>query len=199
MRPPSPGDNPLVWEPQEGFGIPENPDGRRILVVEDDAPIREVLVTTLRLSGFRVASAEDGAVALDVARSWRPELVLMDLMLPGADGWELTAAIRDDPVLDNPPVIVLSARVREVDRQRAFDAGAVHFMPKPCRARDLLEVIRTFLTERDEAAPAHEPGRPASVAPEPPELRVSDPSMSAISGSLEVVVDDPSLPPHEDS
>ncbi len=199
MKPPSPGDGPLLWEPQEGFGIPESPDGRRILVVEDDAPIREVLVTTLRLSGFRVASAEDGTVALDVARSWRPELVLMDLMLPGADGWELTAAIRDDPELGNPPVIVLSARVREVDRQRAFDAGAVHFMPKPCRAGELLQVIRTFLDEADEAAP-----RPPSVTrAQPDHERLDEESSMEIATSMEldqsveIEVDDSSLPPPE--
>jgi CheY-like chemotaxis protein len=78
-------------------------------------------------------------------------------MLPGADGWELTAAIRDDPSLGSAPVVVLSARVREADRQRAFDAGAVHFLPKPCRAGDLLEVIRTFLAEQDEASPSPSP------------------------------------------
>jgi CheY-like chemotaxis protein len=82
MKPPSQGDDPQSWEAQEGTGIPEYPDGRRILVVEDDAPIREVLVTTLRLSGYRVASAEDGNVALDVARAYKPELVLMDSCSP---------------------------------------------------------------------------------------------------------------------
>jgi len=186
MKPPSHGDDPRGWEAQEGLGIPENPEGRRILVVEDDAPIREVLVTTLRLSGYRVASAEDGNVALDVARAYKPELILMDLMLPGADGWELTSEIRDDPLLGSPPVIVLSARVREADRQRAFDAGAVHFLPKPCRAGDLLEVIRTFLTEKDEASP--EEIAEVTGANPLPEI-VYDPSQASLSGSMDFVVD----------
>ncbi|MCP4867748.1 MAG: response regulator [Proteobacteria bacterium] len=188
MKPPSHGEDPRSWEAQEGLGIPENPDGRRILVVEDDAPIREVLVTTLRLSGYRVASAEDGTVALDVARAYKPELILMDLMLPGADGWELTQEIRSDPLLGAPPVIVLSARVREADRQRAFDAGAVHFLPKPCRAGDLLEVIRTFLTEKDEASPeqiADVTG--ANALPDVPDAE--DSSQFSLSGSMEFVVD----------
>ncbi len=191
MKPPSQGDDPRSWEAQEGLGIPENPDGRRILVVEDNAPIREVLVTTLRLSGYRVASAEDGTVAMDVARAWKPELVLMDLMLPGADGWELTSAIRTDPNLSNPPVIVLSARVREADRQRAFDAGAVHFLPKPCRAGDLLEVIRTFLTEKDEASPeliADVTGAALDALDEGDDSTTLD----SLSASMEFVVDDES-------
>jgi two-component system, OmpR family, response regulator len=149
MRPPYPGDDHRLWEPDDAAGIPEDPEGRRILVVEDDAPIREVLVTTLRLSGYRVASVGEGVEAEGVALSFRPELVLMDLMLPDMDGWEITKRIKAHPQLGNPPVIVLSARVREVDRQRAFAAGAVHFLPKPCRASDLLEAVRSFLPELD--------------------------------------------------
>jgi len=119
-------------------------------VVEDDAPIREVLVTTLRLSGYRVASVGEGNQAEGVAVEFKPELVLMDLMLPDMDGWEITRRIYAHEELGNPPVIVLSARVREVDRQRAFDAGAVHFLPKPCRASDLLEAVRAFMPELDD-------------------------------------------------
>jgi CheY-like chemotaxis protein len=150
MKPPYPGEDHRLWEAAEAAGIPENPDGRRILVVEDDAPIREVLITTLRLSGYRVAAAADGREAFDVAVGFRPELVLMDLMLPDVDGWAVTQRIASEPRLHNPPVIVLSARVREVDRQRAFDAGAVHFLPKPCRASDLLQAIKSFMPEMED-------------------------------------------------
>ena len=153
MKPPYPGDDHRGWEPGEAVGIPEDPQGRRILVVEDDAPIREVLVTTLRLSGYRVASVGEGVEAEGVALSFLPELVLMDLMLPDMDGWEITRRIHAHEKLGNPPVIVLSARVREVDRRRAFEAGAVHFLPKPCRAADLLEAVRAFLPERVDGLP----------------------------------------------
>lgn len=149
MRPPYPGEDHRLWEPGDAIDIPEDPDGRRILVVEDDAPIREVLVTTLRLSGYRVASVGEGLEAENVALSFGPELVLMDLMLPDMDGWEITRRIHAHRELGNPPVIVLSARVREIDRQRAFEAGAVHFLPKPCRATDLLEAVRAFMPERE--------------------------------------------------
>ncbi len=186
MKPPYPGEDPRVWEPAEGAGIPENPHGRRILVVEDDPPIREVLVTTLRLSGYRVASAADGHHALETARACKPELVLMDLMLPGVDGWALTSQIRDDPDLGSPPVIVLSARVREADRQRAFDAGAVHFLPKPCRAGDLLEVIRTFLNDADGASTddLHD------VTADELDPDGDSDSSGVSSGSLEIVVEE---------
>lgn len=145
MSPASRGDDPRTWEATDGDGIPDNPDGRRIMVVEDDPPIREVLVTTLRLSGFHVASAPDGPAALQLAREFQPELVLMDLMLPGVDGWALTGQFMRDPLIGRPPIIVLSARVRESDRERALAAGAVEFLPKPCRAGDLLRAIAQHL------------------------------------------------------
>ncbi len=148
MSLPSRGDDPITWEASDGDGIPENPDGRRIMVVEDDPPIREVLVTTLRLSGFRVASAPDGPQAMEIARIYKPELVLMDLMLPGVDGWALTGQFMSDPEIGKPPIIVLSARVRESDRERALAAGAVEFLPKPCRAGELLRAIQEHLPPR---------------------------------------------------
>jgi CheY-like chemotaxis protein len=148
MKPPFPGDDPRVWEATDGDGIPENPEGRRIMVVEDDPPIREVLVTTLRLGGFRVVSAPDGPSALSIAKAFKPELVLMDLMLPGIDGWSLTRQFMAEPDLGKPPIIVLSAKVREADRDKALEAGAVEFLPKPCRAAELLRAIRENLPAR---------------------------------------------------
>ena len=145
MRPPS-SDNPATWEAAEGDGIPESPDGPRVLVVEDDPAIREVTISMLRLSGYRVRWAAEGHAVLDAALAFRPQVVLMDLMLPGVDGWELTRRIKNEPELGSPPVIVLSARVREDDRIRAIEAGASEFVPKPCRATTLVEVVKRYLS-----------------------------------------------------
>lgn len=189
MRPPFPGEDHRAWEPAEGSGIPDNPDGRRILVIEDDAPIREVLVTTLRLSGYHVASIGEGAHAIDLAEEFRPELVLMDLMLPDVDGWELTSRIRQHPALGNPPVVVLSARVHERDRLRAFEAGAVHYLTKPCRAMDLLETIRAFLPESGEW---RDPSGP--IALNPTDLDEATDSPESVE-SLSVEIEDTGDPP----
>ena len=145
MKRQSRGSDPRAWEAAEGAGIPEDPDGPRVLVVEDDAAVREVLVTTLRLSGYRVASAVHGDEVLARAREFRPVLVVMDLMFPGIDGWELTRRIRAAEDLGMPPVIVLSARVRPDDQARAIDAGASEFVAKPCRASRLLEVVARYV------------------------------------------------------
>jgi DNA-binding response OmpR family regulator len=144
MRPPS-RDNPHGWSAAEGAGIPEAEDGPRVFVVEDDPAIREVLISTLRLSGYRVRTAAEGDQVMPVTTDFRPQLVLMDLMLPGVDGWELTRRIKARPELGMPPVIVLSARVREDDRARAIEAGASEFVPKPCRATTLVEVVKRYL------------------------------------------------------
>ena len=144
MRPPS-SDDPQAWEAAEGAGIPESADGPRVLVVEDDPAIREVLISMLRISGYRVRTASEGEEVLPVALAFRPQLVLMDLMLPGVDGWELTRRIKSREELGMPPVIVLSARVREDDRIRAIEAGASEFVAKPCRATTLVEVVKRYL------------------------------------------------------
>ncbi len=144
MRPPS-SDDPQAWSAAEGAGIPENDNGPRVLVVEDDPAIREVLITTLRLSGYKVRAACEGDAVLPVALEFRPQLVLMDLMLPGTDGWELTRRIKAQEELGRPPVIVLSARVREDDQARAIEAGASEFVAKPCRAGTLVEVVKKYL------------------------------------------------------
>ena len=144
MRRPS-SDDPRAWEAAEGAGIPDPPAGPRVLVVEDDSAIREVLVTMLRLSGYRVRTAADGALVIQAALAWKPEAVIMDLMLPGVDGWELTRRLRGVDALGRPPIIVLSAHVREDDRLRAFDAGASEFVAKPCRASALVDVVRRYV------------------------------------------------------
>jgi len=115
------------------------------MVVEDDPAIREVLISMLRLSGYRVRTASEGEAVLPAALAFKPQLVLMDLMLPGIDGWELTRRIKGHADLGQPPVIVLSARVREDDKIRAIEAGASEFVPKPCRATTLVEVVKRYL------------------------------------------------------
>jgi CheY-like chemotaxis protein len=111
-----------------------------LLLVEDDADVRESLGEVLRDAGYAVAWAANGADALRALRSGlRPAAILLDLMMPGVDGFEFRAAQRGDPAIAAIPVIVLSAD-RAID-QDARILGAAGHLPKPARVADVLAVV----------------------------------------------------------
>jgi CheY-like chemotaxis protein len=110
--------------------------GPRVLVVEDEPDIREVVSDVLADEGFEVLGARDGVEGLRKARAWHPSVVLLDLMMPGMNGWEFCAARHDDPELAKIPVIVLSALGRVDD----LDASA--FLQKPFEIDRLVSEVR---------------------------------------------------------
>lgn len=117
----------------------------RVLVVDDEAPLRELVVVTLG-DAFACVEAEDGEAALELARSEPPDLVFLDVMLPGLSGLDVLRALRADPALESVPVIVLSAWQAPDDVTRAIEAGADRFVSKPfdvealaAAAHDLLD------------------------------------------------------------
>ncbi len=114
----------------------------RLLVVEDSSQMRRFLRTTLSASGYSVLEAETGAAALELAASYAPELVLLDLGLPDLDGLEVTKRIRTWSTI---PIVVVSARGQEGDKVRALDAGADDYLTKPFGTRELLARIRVAL------------------------------------------------------
>jgi len=111
-----------------------------VLVVEDEAMVREVLAEALNLEGFDVKSAADGRDALAVLERWRPEVILMDVNMPRMDGWAFREELRRRPDLADIPVIVLSAALWDRDRLASLDA--VEFMPKPCDLDALVGAVR---------------------------------------------------------
>jgi two-component system cell cycle response regulator DivK len=122
-----------------------------ILVVEDNEPSRDVLSRRLERRGYRVLLAVDGRQAVSVAQAAKPDLILMDLGLPGIDGFEATSQLKADPATRHIPIIVLSAHAMTNDRDMALSAGGDDFDTKPVRFQQLLGKIEALLAR----APQH--------------------------------------------
>jgi two-component system response regulator MtrA len=114
----------------------------RILVVDDDTALAEMIGIVLRSEGFEPAFCEDGDSALDEFRRVRPELVLLDLMLPGTDGIEVCARIREE---SGTPIIMLTARSDTADVVKGLESGADDYIVKPFNPKELVARIRTRL------------------------------------------------------
>lgn len=112
----------------------------------------------LEFSGFRVETARDGREAIEKARALRPHLILMDLSLPGIDGWQATRILKDDPKTADLVIIALSAHALSAEGDRARQAGCDGFIAKPCLPTDLVAEIALHLKANSES---HEPGRRA--------------------------------------
>jgi two-component system, cell cycle response regulator DivK len=116
-----------------------------ILVVEDHEASRDALSRRLERRGYRTVLAADGHEAVSKGRSASPDLILMDLGLPGIDGWEATRQLKGDPSTAQIPIIVLSAHAMTHDRELALQAGADDFDAKPIRFPQLLQKIAHLL------------------------------------------------------
>jgi two-component system response regulator MtrA len=126
----------------------------RILVVEDQPEIGSLLAEALRTEGFEVHLVADGREAPPLARRWTPDLAILDLMLPGLDGFEVLRQLRADH--DHLPVIILSARGEEADKIRGFRLDADQYVTKPFSLVELLERVHALLRRRQgpEGGPA---------------------------------------------
>ncbi len=118
---------------------------KRILVVDDDTNLRLLLRTTLEDSEVEVIEAADGNEALEVALKERPDLVVLDWMMPGMTGLELTRRLRADARTARMPIILLTAKGQDDDRAEGLEAGADHFLVKPFSPLELLEKIQRVL------------------------------------------------------
>jgi two-component system cell cycle response regulator DivK len=116
-----------------------------ILLVEDFADAREMYSDYLTFSGFRVETATNGQEALDQARTLGPDLILMDLSLPGIDGWEATRILKSDPATNHLLIVALSAHALAADAEGARKAGCDGFIAKPCLPPDLVAQIAGYL------------------------------------------------------
>ena len=117
----------------------------RILVADDDAFIRRPLEWILSQEGFTAETARDGDECMEALRNNPPDLLILDVMMPGLDGFEICRRMKDDPKLRQIPVILLSARGREHDRERGMALGAAEYMTKPYSPTDLMQRIRGLL------------------------------------------------------
>src|SRR5919112_2459455 len=132
---------------------------RTILVVDDEPTLRETLVDALETDGFRVVSAADGREALTVFRAERPDLVLLDLMLPELSGVEVCRIIRSE---SSVPIVMLTAKDSELDKVVGLELGADDYVTKPFSLRELSARIRALFRRSEQPAPAEAPG-PAAV------------------------------------
>jgi two-component system phosphate regulon response regulator PhoB len=124
----------------------------RILVIEDETDIRQVLDYNLKLAGHDVLDATQGNEGLKLAREHKPDLVLLDLMLPDVTGIDVCRALKDDAKTRAIPVVILTARGEEIDRVVGFELGADDYVTKPFSVRELLLRIRAVL-RRGETTP----------------------------------------------
>jgi len=120
---------------------------RRILVVEDNAALAAGLRYNLELEGFEVAVAEDGPAGVRLAAELRPDLVVLDLMLPGLDGYQVLQRLRAGG--DRTPVLILSARAEESDKVRGFRLDADQYVTKPFGLLELMERVKALLRRAD--------------------------------------------------
>lgn len=124
-----------------------------VLVVDDFKDGRDLVVETLEHAGFSTAEAADGPEALSKCRSLRPDLVLMDLSLPGLDGWEVTRRLRADAALRGLKVLALTAHAQVDALERAREAGADGVITKPCLPNQVVARVKEALGARASAAP----------------------------------------------
>jgi len=118
----------------------------RILVADDDVDIRELVEFKLSMLGHDIVAVGDGTAALGACRNARPDLAILDIMMPGMSGLEAMRAIREDPSLSDLPVILLTARAQEADVETGLSSGADDYITKPFSPRELATRVQALLT-----------------------------------------------------
>lgn len=127
----------------------------RVLVIDDEAPIRLLCRVNLEAEGMEVLEAADGPSGLETARAETPDVILLDVMMPGLDGWGVAEELLDDESTQGIPIVFLTARAELRDRARGIDLGGVDYVTKPFNPVELAPLVRSLLTrvgrgERDD-------------------------------------------------
>jgi CheY-like chemotaxis protein len=120
--------------------------GHRILVIEDSAVIRRLIEVCLRAADLQILMREDGPSGLDAVRADAPDLLILDIGLPGMDGWQVLNHIRSDQATRSLPVVVLTAHAEEESRRRADEGGADAFVTKPFQPNEFRQTVLDLLT-----------------------------------------------------
>ncbi|RPJ52169.1 MAG: DNA-binding response regulator, partial [Chloroflexi bacterium] len=143
----------------------------KILVIEDEVTLQETLAYNLRRQGYEVETAGDGPTGLEIARRVHPVLIVLDIMLPGMDGFEVCRVLRQEM---NTPVLMLTARDDEIDRVVGLEVGADDYMTKPFSMRELIARVKAMLRRvrlvREEVSAS----APQEPAPSPQILNFGD-------------------------
>lgn len=121
--------------------------GKRILVVEDQEDNRRILRDLLTSVGYEIIEAVTGEEGVILAETGRPDLILMDIQLPGIDGYEATRRVRANPAIDQVPIIAVTSYALSGDDVKAMEAGCTDYVPKPFSPRALLAKVRQYLPQ----------------------------------------------------
>jgi DNA-binding response OmpR family regulator len=117
----------------------------RVLVVDDEAVIRQLIAINLELEGFEVHQAVDGLDAVDKARTVDPDVVTLDVMMPGLDGWTTAQRLRADSSTSRARIVMISARTRPADVERGRDSGADEYVTKPFDPDEVVAAVRRLV------------------------------------------------------
>ena len=129
----------------------------RVLVVDDEPDVLLLCRLNLQQRGHELFEAPDGATALQLAREQRPDAIVLDLMLPGIDGYEVLETLRGDPLTASIPVLVLTAKSLRADRERSHGLGAAALLTKPFLPSELCELVETLVATGRRAGPQASP------------------------------------------
>ncbi len=116
----------------------------RILVIDDEPDVVMIIKTALQAEGYDVASATNGPDGLEEAFETRPDLIILDVMMPIMDGFEVLKMLRQDPKTENTPVIILTARTQDHDVFMGYHYGADMYLTKPFNPRELMTIVERF-------------------------------------------------------
>jgi len=120
----------------------------RILIVDDEPNIVLALELLMKKEGYEVHTVDDGERAVQAAKELRPDLILLDIMMPKMDGYEVCQRIRSDVLLKDVSIIMLTAKGREVEREKGLALGADHYITKPFSTRQVVMKVKEILTAR---------------------------------------------------
>jgi CheY-like chemotaxis protein len=143
---------PPSFPPFRSIVEPAARNGQTILLVEDNEDNRIIYTTVLRHVGYDVIEAQDGVQAIALARSERPDLILMDISIPEIDGWEATRILLENPETKSIPIIALTAHALQDDREKAVKMGFAAYLAKPVEPRAVVAEVRRWIGGADSTA-----------------------------------------------
>ena len=120
-------------------------NGKKILVVDDEPLVAETLIMAFEKAGFRCLAASDGSEAISATEEWRPDLILLDIMLPKINGYKVCRRLKSDERFKEIPIIIVSARTQEKDVVLGLESGADEYVTKPFEMKELVELVRRYL------------------------------------------------------